>query len=339
MEKIEVAAKSVDDAVMEAAIQLGTSRENIEYEVLEEPKKGFLGIGSKLARIRAFRKPEQEEEQPAVKPVREKKPAPEKPRTEKKPCVPKEKLQEKPQVKAIYPAETKPEKEPQAAPAEPKVPVNKEEAVSRAEDFLSKTLKAMGMDVKIACSFDEEENLNIELSGDDMGILIGKRGQTLDSIQYLTSLVVNKGKASYVRVKVDTEDYRSRRKETLENLAKNIASKVRRTGKTVYMEPMNPYERRIIHSALQNHPYVTTHSEGEEPFRKVVVTLKKTAEGGEFRERRGGYGNSRGGRGGYRNGRSGGYRNSRYGRDEESAKPAENTAEPEPLQAENSTEE
>jgi len=108
-----------------------------------------------------------------------------------------------------------------------------------------------------------------------MGILIGKRGQTLDSLQYLTSLVVNKGKSAYVRVKVDTENYRNRRKETLENLARNIAGKVKRTRKPVFLEPMNPYERRIIHSALQNDPYVSTHSEGEEPYRKVVITLKK----------------------------------------------------------------
>lgn len=129
--------------------------------------------------------------------------------------------------------------------------------------------------MEIKTSFDEEETLNIDLQGDDMGILIGKRGQTLDSVQYLTSLVVNKGQAGYVRVKLDTEDYRRRRKETLENLARNIALKVRRTKKTVFLEPMNPYERRIIHSALQNNPYVSTHSEGEEPYRKVVVTLKK----------------------------------------------------------------
>ena len=127
----------------------------------------------------------------------------------------------------------------------------------------------------IHVEFDKDDNLNIELSGKDMGVLIGKRGQTLDSIQYLTSLVVNKGNAGYVRVKVDTENYRARRKETLENLAKNIAFKVKRTKKPVFLEPMNPYERRVIHSALQNDPLVSTHSEGEEPYRKVVVTLKK----------------------------------------------------------------
>ncbi len=133
----------------------------------------------------------------------------------------------------------------------------------------------MDSEVCIKTSFDKDDNLNIELSGKDMGVLIGKRGQTLDSIQYLTSLVVNKGNA-YVRVKVDTENYRARRKETLENLAKNIAFKVKRTKKPVFLEPMNPYERRVIHSALQNDPLVSTHSEGEEPYRKVVVTLKNS---------------------------------------------------------------
>ena len=124
--------------------------------------------------------------------------------------------------------------------------------------------------------FDETDGfLDIDLSGDDMGVLIGKRGQTLDSLQYLVSLVVNKEAEEYIRVKVDTENYRKRRKETLENLAKNIAYKVKRTKRSVSLEPMNPYERRIIHSALQNDKYVTTHSEGEEPFRHVVVTLKK----------------------------------------------------------------
>ena len=132
----------------------------------------------------------------------------------------------------------------------------------------------MKVDAKITCAFDEEYTLNVNLEGEDMGLLIGKRGQTLDSVQYLTSLVVNKNMNDYVRVKVDTEDYRERRKETLEKLARNIAFKVKRNRRPVALEPMNPYERRIIHSALQNDRYVTTHSEGEEPYRKVVVTLK-----------------------------------------------------------------
>ena len=134
----------------------------------------------------------------------------------------------------------------------------------------------MNMVVVIDAKFDETENtLDVELSGDEMGVLIGKRGQTLDSLQYLISLVVNKGTDEYIRVKVDTENYRQRRKETLENLAKNISYRVKRTKRPVSLEPMNPYERRIIHSALQNDRFVTTHSEGEEPYRRVVVTLKR----------------------------------------------------------------
>lgn len=146
----------------------------------------------------------------------------------------------------------------------------------KARDFLNDVFTAMNLTVVVDITYDEEaRNLDIDLSGDEMGILIGKRGQTLDSLQYLVSLVVNKEAEEYIRVKVDTENYRKRRKETLENLAKNIAYKVKRTKRPVSLEPMNPYERRIIHSALQNDKYVTTHSEGEEPFRHVVVTLKR----------------------------------------------------------------
>ena len=144
------------------------------------------------------------------------------------------------------------------------------------KDFLNSVFKAMNMQVEILVQIDENEHtIDIELKGDDMGILIGKRGQTLDSLQYLTSLAVNKNSEQYYKIKVDTENYRKRRKDTLENLAKNIAYKVKRTKRSVSLEPMNPFERRIIHSALQNDRYVTTHSEGEEPFRHVVVTLKK----------------------------------------------------------------
>ena len=145
-----------------------------------------------------------------------------------------------------------------------------------AKTFLNDVFEAMKLTVVIDIRFDEVENImDIDLSGDEMGILIGKRGQTLDSLQYLTFLVVNKDVENYIHVKVDTENYRKRRKDTLENLAKNIAFKVKRTKRAVSLEPMNPYERRIIHSALQNDRYVTTHSEGDEPFRRVVVTLKR----------------------------------------------------------------
>lgn len=146
----------------------------------------------------------------------------------------------------------------------------------KAKQFLKEVFAAMKLTVVVTTKYNEvEKNLDIDLAGDDMGVLIGKRGQTLDSLQYLVSLVVNKGSEEYIRVKVDTENYRQRRKETLENLAKNIAFKVKRTKRMVSLEPMNPYERRIIHSALQNDKYVTTHSEGDEPFRRVIVTLKR----------------------------------------------------------------
>lgn len=156
------------------------------------------------------------------------------------------------------------------------VKIEKLSLEDNAKKFLNDVFAAMNMIVVVEIKYDEEnKEMDVDLSGDDMGVLIGKRGQTLDSLQYLVSLVVNKESEDYIRVKVDTENYRERRKETLENLAKNVAYKVKRTRRPVSLEPMNPYERRIIHSALQNDKYVATHSEGEEPFRKVVVTLKK----------------------------------------------------------------
>ena len=144
------------------------------------------------------------------------------------------------------------------------------------KEFVNSVFAAMNMGVELIVKIDDAEKvIDVELKGDDMGVLIGKRGQTLDSLQYLTNLAINKKSEDYYKVKIDTEDYRKRRKETLENLAKNIAYKVKRTKRSVSLEPMNPFERRIIHSALQNDKYVTTHSEGEEPYRHVVVTLKR----------------------------------------------------------------
>ena len=150
-----------------------------------------------------------------------------------------------------------------------------EQTIKAVEEFVQDTLKAMNMAVEITSSIDEDGALCIDMKGEHMGILIGKRGQTLDALQYLANRVANKHQDGYVRVKLDTENYRARREETLKHLAKNIAHKVKRNRRPVALEPMNPYERRIIHSALQSDPYVTTHSEGEEPYRKVVVTLKK----------------------------------------------------------------
>ncbi len=207
MEYIEVSAKTVNDAIIEACQKLGVTSDKLEHEVIEEGSAGFLGIGVKPAVIKAWVKSSIEDD---------------------------------------------------------------------AKNFLKEVFAAMDMTVVVEVIYNEEEkNMDIELSGDDMGVLIGKRGQTLDSLQYLVSLVVNKNAEEYIRVKVDTENYRARRKETLENLARNIAYKVKRTKRPVSLEPMNPYERRIIHSALQNDKYVTTHSEGDEPFRRVVVTLKR----------------------------------------------------------------
>ena len=169
----------------------------------------------------------------------------------------------------VKPVEEKPEKPLREIPEEEKA-----QLISQAESFLKDVFASMNIEVNISSGFGADNTLNVDLSGEEMGILIGKRGQTLDSLQYLASLVINKGTEEYVRIKIDTENYRSRRKETLEKLARNIAFKVKRSRRPVALEPMNPYERRIIHSALQSDRYVTTHSEGDEPYRKVVVTLK-----------------------------------------------------------------
>ena len=207
MEFIEVSAKTVNDAITDALVQLGVTSDQLEYEVVSEGSSGFLGFGSKPALIKARRKHSPEES---------------------------------------------------------------------VRDFLDRVFDAMDLDVEIVSKYDEENRLvDVEFKGNEMGVLIGKRGQTLDSLQYLTNLAVNKQMDHYVKIKLDTEDYRKRRKDTLENLARNISYKVKRTKRPVALEPMNPYERRVIHSALQNDRFVSTHSEGEEPYRHVVVTLKR----------------------------------------------------------------
>ena len=271
---ITVSAKTLDDAITEALVQLGVTSDRLDYIVVEKGSEGFLGIGRKQAVIKARRKREEKpveetvEESKVETPVKEEV-KPEKKtekKTEKKPAkehshTKKNVREEKPEVKS------EPKKEAELAKVEP-------QTIETCEKFIYDVMNAMGMDdVKVTSVVDEEGALSINMEGSNMGILIGKRGQTLDSLQYLTNRVANKMQDGYVRVKLDTEDYRRRRKETLENLAKNIASKVKRTRKTVSLEPMNPYERRIIHSALQSDPAVSTHSEGEEPYRRVVVTL------------------------------------------------------------------
>ena len=267
---ITVSAKTLDDAITEALVQLGVTSDRLDYIVVEKGSEGFLGIGRKQAVIKARRKREEKpveetvEESKVETPVKEEV-KPEK-KTEKKPAkehshTKKNVREEKPEVKS------EPKKEVELAKVEP-------QTIETCEKFIYDVMNAMGMDdVKVTSVVDEEGALSINMEGSNMGILIGKRGQTLDSLQYLTNRVANKMQDGYVRVKLDTEDYRRGRKETLENLAKNIASKVKRTRKTVSLEPMNPYERRIIHSALQSDPAVSTHSEGEEPYRRVVVTL------------------------------------------------------------------
>ena len=203
----EFSAKTADEALTNALIQMETTSDQIEYEVVEEEKSGILGLFSKPAVIRVRKK---------------------------------------------------------------------ENVVDTVKNFLAKTFQAMKLDVEIETEFDEVENeIRIELKGTEMGMLIGKRGQTLDSLQYLTSLVANKNKDTYTKIKIDTENYRQRRKETIENLARNVASKVKKTGRPAFLEPMNPYERRIIQAELQADKYVDTHSEGEEPHRKVVITLNR----------------------------------------------------------------
>lgn len=328
MNMIEVSAKTLDEAITKALIQLGTTSDNLEYTVIEKGSSGFLGLFGKDVKIRAKKKREdndleaflttgkidnssQEPTKEKKEPVKDiKKEAPKKnpPKSQKN----SQKNQQK-AVKEQAASEAKVESKVSAKPAaksvekttemlieastekttstisqemkeveeiaEEKKPAKKidvEVCKKAAEGFLNQVFGAMAMEVTLTCSFEEKEReLTIDMAGADMGILIGKRGQTLDSLQYLTSLVVNKECDGYVRVKLDTENYRDRRKATLESLAKNIAYKVKRTKRSVSLEPMNPYERRIIHSALQNDRYVTTHSEGEEPFRRVVVTLKR----------------------------------------------------------------
>ena len=268
---ITLSARTLDDAITEALVQLGVTSDRLDYIVVEKGSEGFLGIGRKQAVIKARRKPEEKpveeivkEESKAEAPVKEEI-KPEK-KTEKKP-VKEASHAKKPAREEKKEVKSEPKREVELAKVEP-------QTIETCEKFIYDVMNAMGMDdVKVTSVVDEEGALSINMEGSNMGILIGKRGQTLDSLQYLTNRVANKMQDGYVRVKLDTEDYRRRRKETLENLAKNIASKVKRTRKTVSLEPMNPYERRIIHSALQSDPAVSTHSEGEEPYRRVVVTL------------------------------------------------------------------
>ena len=286
MEKKTFTGSTVDEALTAAAVGLGIPSERLGYTVISEGSKGFLGlIGKKEAEITAWDKTQEENEPEEEKKVEIK-------AEEVKAPVKTETWEQK--------KETAPAKKPEAVkkPEETKAPEKKEEPVKKEEKikttandaqhfeegkaFLADIFEKMGMNVQIDYQYDEEENsLDINLSGEEMGVLIGKRGQTLDSLQYLTSLVVNRSGEHYIRIKLDTENYRERRKETLESLAKNIAYKVKRTRRSVSLEPMNPYERRIIHSTLQQDNFVMTKSEGEEPYRHVVVFYRRNRNGEE----------------------------------------------------------
>ena len=311
---IQFSAKTKSEAITKACIELGVSSDQLEIQVVTEGSNGFFGIGSKPAIIKVRKvEPVSEEEEmkeivETVKldsfkeetPVKEeKKPEPvkaaEKEVREPKAVSPKQEKPRQPKpakerpVKEKQPKEPKQFREPKEKPAKEKPvkpskpveiltdPEEIKEVENRAKVFLRDVFASMNLgEVEITSEYNTADgSLEVDFEGQDMGILIGKRGQTLDSLQYLTSLVVNKGKSNYIRVKLDTEDYRKRRKETLENLARGIAYKVKKTRKTVVLEPMNPYERRIIHSALQGNKFVETVSEGEEPYRHVVVKLKR----------------------------------------------------------------
>ena len=284
MEYIEISAKTLNEAITKACIELSVSSDNLEYKVISEGSHGFLGFGSKPAVIKARKMMEKEPEvviEPIVKEKKaekvEVKAAPAKKEEKKVDKKPEKKMEKKPVVKEKKVQESAPvveEKKERVVAPKTEEEIKAIEAAAR--EFLAGVFEAMNIEVVITMKYDQTEgSLEVDFEGPEMGLLIGKRGQTLDSLQYLTSLVVNKGQADYIRVKLDTENYRKRRKDTLENLAKNIAFKVKKTRKPVALEPMNPYERRIIHSALQNNKFVKTTSEGEEPYRHVVVMLKK----------------------------------------------------------------
>ena len=281
MEFKEYRAKTVNDAITDALIELETTSDKIEYEVIEEGSSGLLGLFSKdaIIRVRRIEEPEFEEEIIELKAtLAEEQPVkPEKPAKEEKPA--KKSLNEK------KPRKAKEEKEPvKSEPEAPKKPedllpliTGKEAENKDVNAILNVIFEKLEIQAEITTSIDPNERVvNIVVDGDDTGEIIGKRGQTLDAIQYLLSIIINKEKENYYRVKLDTNNYRERRQKTLENLAKNVASKVKKTHKKVALEPMNPYERRVIHSYLQSDKFVTTKSEGEEPNRRVVVYYKKS---------------------------------------------------------------
>lgn len=282
MTSYESSAKTMEEAVSQGLQKLNCSISDVDIEVLEEGSKGLFGLfGSKLAKVRLTLKDGEDGDSSEnlldalsgvgeIKTQSEKKPQPEKkPAPERKPQ-PKPVQAQESAVKAEKLAEVKPQAP--VKPAEIKDPSTLEGV---AQQYLIQLTKLMGVDVSVDVITDEEGALRVNMSGDTLGILIGRRGETLDALQYLTSLQVNKGREDYTRVTLDTENYRAKREEALVRLANRMAARAVKTGRRVSLEPMNPYERRILHSALQNNPQVSTHSEGEEQNRHVVITLNK----------------------------------------------------------------
>ncbi len=327
MEEKIFSAKTLDEAITKACVELGVPSDELDYTVRQKGSNGFLGIGARQyvisAKVRTAaeetvqempapaetgraetEKPEAahqaspapqpaptKEERPAAKPERkpenkekrqDKRDRNERGKADRKEKPERQKKQEK--GGSQKEASVKQENSVEPRKAERRMEKPAEDPTPKAEAFLNALFQSMDMQISCKAEFHPDNNtLDIELSGDDMGVLIGKRGQTLDALQYLTSQVINKHQSAYVRVKLDTENYRERRRETLETLAVNIAHKVRRSHRPVALEPMNPYERRIIHSILQGEKDVTTRSEGEEPYRHVIVCpVRRRKQGGRY---------------------------------------------------------
>ena len=268
-------AKDVDSAVKLALEDLQLGIDEVDVTVLEEPSRGFFGIGQKLALVKVEKKKEAKEP-----PKETKKPEVKK---EKKPEKPQAALEEKPKAAKAETPKRKKERAPRRAEREmqdlePVIEKIPEDELIDVQDHaalkvLEEVTKEMGLDLDIKAKAGKE-TLYIDIQGKDSGTVIGKRGQTLDAIQYLTSLVVNKEQSGYTRVVIDAENYRAKREKTLELLAIRLAKKVGKTKRSIKLEPMNPYERKVIHATLQNHPYVTTRSEGQDPYRRVIIELK-----------------------------------------------------------------
>lgn len=314
MKTYESSAKTIEEAISAGLEHLGVSIGEVTIDILEEGSKGLFGLfGSRLAKVRLTLKEQEEEslwssltresgkteasQKPREEPQRREQPKREAPRKEeavkpepKKEAPRKESGQEKKPAVKPAPRILKPEVQPKEnrAPAEPAEPVEPAPQADpttpegKAQQFLQTLTKLMDVGVSVAVGRDGEGNVLVNMQGDTLGILIGRRGETLDALQYLTSLIVNKGSEEYIRVTLDTENYRAKREEALTRLANRMANRAVKTGRKVVLEPMNPYERRILHSALQANEAVTTHSEGEEPNRHVVITLKnEKADKGE----------------------------------------------------------